>query len=159
MHNRIGFNRLGRKPSHRRALKRNMVTSLIKHERIKTTSAKAKEIRRTAEKLVTRAKVDSVHNRRIAARTVFEKEAVYKLFTEIGPRFINRPGGYTRILKLGRRRSGDAAEMVILEFLEEETASAAPKAVKGQPAALSEQSESESTENPKIPEAEDDSAE
>lgn len=124
MHNRIGFNRLGRKSSHLRALHRNMVTSLIKHERIRTTGAKAKEIRRTAEKLVTRAKVDSVHNRRIAARTIFEKEAVYKLFTEIGPRFVNRPGGYTRILKLGRR-SGDAAEMVILEFLGKESADTA----------------------------------
>ena len=153
MHNRIGFNRLGRKPSHRRALHRNMVTSLIKHERIKTTGAKAKEIRRTAEKLVTRAKVDSVHNRRIAARTVFEKEAVYKLFTEIGPRFVNRPGGYTRILKLGQR-SGDAAEMVILEFLgDEESVSAAPKSVKSQPAALSEEPESENSETS----AEDDS--
>ena len=119
MHNRIGFNRLGRKPSHRKALHRNMVTSLIEHERIKTTQAKAKEIRRTAEKMVTRAKVDSVHNRRIVARTVFGKDAINKLFTEVGPRFVNRPGGYTRILKLGRR-SGDASEMVILEFLAED---------------------------------------
>ena len=119
MHNRIGFNRLGRKPSHRKALHRNMVTSLIKHERIKTTQAKAKEIRRTAEKLVTRAKVDSVHNRRIVARVVYEKDALNKLFTEVGPRFAERAGGYTRIVKLGRR-AGDAAEMVILEFLGED---------------------------------------
>lgn len=126
MHNRIGFNRLGRKPSHRKALSRNMVTSLIKYERIETTQAKAKEIRRTAEKLVTRAKVDSVHNRRIVAKTVYEKGAVNKLFTEVGPRFADRPGGYTRILKLGKR-SGDAAEMVILEFLKEEEKPAAKK--------------------------------
>jgi large subunit ribosomal protein L17 len=119
MHNRIGFNRLNRKPSHRKALHRNMVTSLIKEEKIKTTQAKAKEIRRTAEKLVTRAKVDSVHNRRIVAKTVYEKDAVNKLFIEVGPRFSDRPGGYTRILKLGKR-SGDAAEMVILEFLGED---------------------------------------
>jgi large subunit ribosomal protein L17 len=119
MHNRKGFNRLGRKPSHRKALHRNMVTSLIKYEKIETTQAKAKEIRRTAEKLVTRAKVDSVHNRRIVAKTVYEKDVVNKLFTEVGPRFSDRPGGYTRILKLGKR-SGDAAEMVILEFLAEE---------------------------------------
>ncbi|MCG8454204.1 MAG: 50S ribosomal protein L17 [Spirochaetales bacterium] len=119
MHNRIGFNRLGRKPSHRKALHRNMVTSLIKYERIETTQAKAKEIRRTAEKLVTRAKVDSVHNRRIAAKTIFEKDVLNKLFTEIGPRFTERPGGYTRIMKLGQRR-GDAAEMVILEFLKDD---------------------------------------
>jgi large subunit ribosomal protein L17 len=96
-----------------------MVTSLIKYEKIETTQAKAKEIRRTAEKLVTRAKVDSVHNRRIVAKTVYEKDVVNKLFTEVGPRFSDRPGGYTRILKLGKR-SGDAAEMVILEFLAEE---------------------------------------
>jgi len=119
MHNRIGFNRLDRKPSHRKALHRNMLTALIKHQRIETTSAKAREIRRAAEKLVTRAKVDSVHNRRIAARTVYEKDALNKLFLEVGPRFSQRPGGYTRIMKLGRR-SGDAAEMVILEFLPEE---------------------------------------
>ncbi|RKX89674.1 MAG: 50S ribosomal protein L17 [Spirochaetes bacterium] len=119
MHNRKGFNRLGRKASHRKALHRNMVTSLIKYERIETTQAKAKEIRRTAEKLVTRAKVDSVHNRRIVAKTVYEKDMVNKLFTEVGPRFTERPGGYTRILKLGKR-SGDAADMVILEFLSDE---------------------------------------
>ena len=119
MHNRKGFNRLGRKASHRKALHRNMVTSLIKYERIETTQAKAKEIRRTAEKLVTRAKVDSVHNRRIVAKTVYEKDMVNKLFTEVGPRFTERPGGYTRILKLGKR-SGDAAYMVILEFLSDE---------------------------------------
>ncbi len=119
MHNRRGFNRLGRKASHRKALHRNMVTSLIKYERIETTQAKAKEIRRTAEKLVTRAKVDSVHNRRIVAKTVYEKDIINKLFTEVGPRFTERPGGYTRILKLGKR-SGDAADMVILEFLSDE---------------------------------------
>ena len=119
MHNKKGFNRLGRKPSHLKSLHRNMVTSLIKHERIITTAAKAKAIRRTAEKLVTRAKVDSVHNRRIAAKTLYEKEVLNTLFTEIGPRFVDRPGGYTRILKTGLRK-GDAAEMVVLEFLEDD---------------------------------------
>ena len=119
MHNKKGFNRLGRKPSHLKSLHRNMVTSLIKHERITTTAAKAKAIRRTAEKLVTRAKVDSVHNRRIAAKTLYEKEVLNTLFTEIGPRFVDRPGGYTRILKTGLRK-GDAAEMVVLEFLEDD---------------------------------------
>ena len=131
MHNRKGFNRLGRKSSHRKALHRNMVTSLIKYEKIETTQAKAKEIRRTAEKLVTRAKVDSVHNRRIVAKTVYEKDVINKLFTEVGPRFTERPGGYTRILKLGKR-SGDAADIVILEFLSDdeklvEKKKAAPK--------------------------------
>ena len=117
MHNRVGFNRLGRKSSHRKALHRNMVTSLFKHERVKTTTAKALEIRRTAEKMVTRAKVDSVHNRRMIARDISDKTVLNKLFVEIAPRFVERPGGYTRILKLGQR-AGDAAEMVILEFVD-----------------------------------------
>ena len=117
MHNRVGFNRLSRKASHRKALHRNMVTSLFKYERVKTTKAKALEIRRTAEKMVTRAKVDSVHNRRMVARMISDKAILNKLFVEIAPRFVERPGGYTRILKLGKR-AGDAAEMVILEFVE-----------------------------------------
>jgi len=119
MNNFKGFNRLSRKPSHRRALHRNMVTSLIRYEKIRTTAAKAKEIRRTAEKLVTRAKMDSVHNRRIAAKTLYGKDVLHKLFVEVGPRFIDRPGGYTRIMETGYR-SGDAAQMVILEFLQNE---------------------------------------
>ncbi len=117
MHNRIGFNRLGRKASHRKALHRNMVTSLFKYERIKTTKAKAMEIRRTAEKMITRAKVDSVHNRRIVAKAISDKDILNKLFTEIAPRFTERPGGYTRVLKLGNRQ-GDAAEVVLLELVE-----------------------------------------
>ena len=117
MHNRVGFNRLGRKSSHRKALHRNMVTSLFKYERVKTTKAKALEIRRTAEKMVTRAKIDSVHNRRMVARMIWDKAVLDKLFVEIAPRFVERPGGYTRVLKIGKR-AGDAAEMVILEFVE-----------------------------------------
>ena len=119
MKNFKSFNKLSRKSSHRKALHRNMVTSIIKHERIKTTSAKAKEVRRTVEKLVTRAKTDSVHNRRVAAKSLYEKSVLNKLFVEVGPRFMDRPGGYTRITKTGYR-SGDAAEMVILEFLQSE---------------------------------------
>lgn len=117
MNNRSGFNRLDRKPSHRHALHKNMVTSLFRHERIKTTKAKAKEVRRTAEKMVTRAKVDSVHNRRIVAKDIKDKEILTKLFTDISPRFQDRQGGYTRIIKLGFRRN-DAAEMVLLELVE-----------------------------------------
>ena len=117
MRHRNGFNRLSRTPSHRKALHRNMVVALFRHERITTTKAKAQEVRRTAEKLVTRAKEDSVHNRRIAARMVQDKAILAKLFTEIGPRYSARPGGYTRMLKTGRRY-GDAAEMVILELVE-----------------------------------------
>jgi large subunit ribosomal protein L17 len=96
-----------------------MVTSLFRHERIKTTKAKALEVRRTAEKLITRAKVDSVHNRRIASARLFDEGIVAKLFNDIGPRMKDRPGGYTRILKLGLRQ-GDAAELVILELVDYE---------------------------------------
>ncbi len=117
MKHKIGYNRLGRKTSHRRALRRNMATSVILHERIKTTKAKALSVRRIVERMVTRAKVDSVHNRRMVARDIKDEKALAKLFTEIGPRFANRPGGYTRILKLGPRKS-DASEMVLLEFVE-----------------------------------------
>jgi large subunit ribosomal protein L17 len=94
-----------------------MATSLFRYERIKTTSAKAKEARRLAEKLITRAKVDSVHNRRIAGRTIVDARILAKLFTELGPRYTERAGGYTRILKLGKR-FGDASEMVILELVD-----------------------------------------
>src|SRR6056297_3650975 len=121
MKHKIGFNRLGRKSSHRKSLHRNMTTSLFRYERIKTTKAKALAIRRTAEKMITRAKMDSVHNRRIMNKDIKDKEILAKLFTDIGPRYKERPGGYTRILKLGYRQ-GDAAEMVLLELVEEEVA-------------------------------------
>ncbi len=117
MKHRIGFNKLSRKGSHRKAMTRNMVTSVFKYERIKTTKAKALEIRKKAEKMITRAKIDSVHNRRIIARDINDKAIVAKLFTDIAPRFAERKGGYTRILKLGRRL-GDAAEIVFLELVE-----------------------------------------
>jgi large subunit ribosomal protein L17 len=94
-----------------------MITSLFNHERIRTTKAKALEIRRGAEKLITRAKVDSVHNRRIASSRLFNEGIVVKLFTDIAPRMKDRPGGYTRIIKLGER-AGDAAELVILELVD-----------------------------------------
>ena len=117
MKHKIKFNRLGRKAAHRKALHKNMVTSLFRYERIRTTIAKAKEIRRSAEKLITKARNDTVHNRRIVARMVRDTGILTKLFTDIAPRFSDRPGGYTRIIKLGER-SSDAAEMVFLEFVE-----------------------------------------
>lgn len=129
MNNRIGYNRLGRKASHRKALHRNMVTSLFRYERIKTTVSKAKEIRRTAEKMITRAKTDSVHNRRVIAKDIGDKAVLAKLFTDIAPRNAERPGGYTRILKMGRRHN-DAAEMALIELverMEEEKKKSAPK--------------------------------
>ncbi|MDR2701204.1 MAG: 50S ribosomal protein L17 [Spirochaetaceae bacterium] len=117
MKHRRGFNPLERMPAHRKALHRNMVTSLFAHERIKTTRTKALAVRRTAERLITRAKVDSVHNRRIVSSRLYDEGIVAKLFTNIGPRMKERPGGYTRIIKLGERY-GDAAEMVILELVD-----------------------------------------
>jgi large subunit ribosomal protein L17 len=117
MKHRRGFNPLECRSGHRKALIRNMVTSLLRYERIKTTKAKALEIRRTAEKLITRAKVDSVHNRRIVSGRLFDEGIVAKLFNNIAVRMKERPGGYTRILKLGER-FGDAAEVVILELVD-----------------------------------------
>ena len=108
--------KLGRTSSHRKAMFRNQLASLIQHERIVTTLPKAKELRPLIEKLVTLAKVDSVHNRRQAERTISDDTLVAKLFGTIGPRFTDRPGGYTRIIKLGARR-GDDAEKAIIEFL------------------------------------------
>jgi large subunit ribosomal protein L17 len=117
MRHRVGYNRLSKKTSHRKAMLRNMVTSLFDYERITTTKAKALEVRRKAEKMITRAKEDSVHNRREVAKVLYSKAVISKLFTDIAPRFEKRPGGYTRILKTGFRQ-GDAAEMVILELVE-----------------------------------------
>ena len=117
MKHRKGFNALQRTSSHRKALHRNMVTSLFRYERIRTTKAKALAVRRTAEKLITRAKVDTVHNRRIVSSRLFDEGIVAKLFTNIALRMKERPGGYTRILKLGERL-GDASEVVILELVD-----------------------------------------
>ena len=117
MKHRRGFNPLQRTSAHRKALHRNMVTSLFRYERIRTTKAKALEIRRSAEKLITRAKLDTVHNRRIVSSRLFDEGMVAKLFNDIAPRMKERPGGYTRIIKLGER-PGDASEIVILELVD-----------------------------------------
>lgn len=117
MNHKMGFNPLSRTSAHRRAMSRNMVTSLFRYERITTTKAKALEVRKAAEKLITRSKVDSVHNRRQVARFIQDEIVLAKLFKEIGPRMKDRNGGYTRVLKLGFRQ-GDAADMVILELVD-----------------------------------------
>mgnify|MGYP004443022461 CR=1 FL=1 len=117
MNHKSGFNALSRTHSHRRAMLRNMVTSLFRFERITTTKAKAKEARSKAEKLITRAKVDSVHNRREVAKYISDERVLNKLFTDIAPRMKERNGGYTRILKLGFRE-GDAADVAILELVD-----------------------------------------
>jgi large subunit ribosomal protein L17 len=117
MKHKRGFNPLERMAAHRKALHRNMLTSLFRQERIRTTKAKALEVRRTAEKMITRAKEDTVHNRRIVSSRLFDEGVVVKLFTNIAPRMKERNGGYTRILKLGERK-GDAAELVVLELVD-----------------------------------------
>lgn len=139
MKHRIGFNDLSRSSSQRKALKRNMVTSLFRYERIETTNAKALEVRKMAEKMITRAKnanaaceklaasgneedlkrsqALNVHAHRMIARDIYDEAVVAKLFTSIAPLFKDRDGGYTRILKTGNRL-GDAADMVILELVE-----------------------------------------
>lgn len=109
--------KLNRNSSHRKAMFKNMSASLFEHEVIRTTVAKAKELRRVAEPLITLAKDDSVHNRRTAFSRLGDKAAVGKLFSELGPRYQARPGGYIRILKCGYR-PGDNAPMAIVELVD-----------------------------------------
>jgi len=122
-HNKSG-RRLARKTSHRIAMFRNMVTSLLAHEKITTTDAKAKEIRSVAEKMITLGKRGDLHSIRLAASFIREKSVVSKLFSTIAPRYKDRPGGYTRIIKLGTR-NGDAAPLSMIELVEEEIISKA----------------------------------
>ena len=118
--------KLNRTTSHRQAMFRNMVTSLFKHERIKTTDAKAKELRRWADHIVTLAKRGDLHARRLAMSIVREKDVVHKLFEEAPERFASFSGGYTRIIKIGRR-PGDAAAMTLVELVRSDEARPAPK--------------------------------
>ncbi len=117
MRHRHSGRQLNRNSSHRKAMFKNMSVSLFDHELIRTTVAKAKELRRVSEKLITLAKVDSVANRRLAFSRLRDRDAVTKLFTELGPRYANRPGGYTRILKCGFR-TGDKAPMAFVELVD-----------------------------------------
>jgi large subunit ribosomal protein L17 len=117
MRHRKSGRKLGRNSSHRKAMFRNMATSLVRHETIKTTLPKAKELRRVIEPLITLAKVDGVANRRLAFDRLRDKEAVGKLFSDLGPRFKERPGGYLRILKMGPR-PGDAAPMALVQLVD-----------------------------------------
>lgn len=155
MRHGVSGRKLNRSTSHRSAMFRNMVTSLLKEERIYTTVPKAKEMRRWAEWMITLGKHGDLHARRQALRTVREKSVVYKLFEELATRYQNRAGGYTRIVKVGFRR-GDAAPMCLLELINDEKASdkskkkaakkvAAPKA-KSEPAPKS-KAETESSES------------
>jgi large subunit ribosomal protein L17 len=145
-HLRAG-NHLSRTSAHRTALMRNLAVALIRHERIRTTLPKARNLRPFVEKLVTLSRDGSVHHRRLAKAKLGNKhdEELKKLFEVLGPRFRGRPGGYTRILKLAKRRLGDGGEQAIIEFVEKsaveveapppETAAEAPRAKRGKKAA------------------------
>jgi large subunit ribosomal protein L17 len=126
MRHRKSGRQLNRNSSHRKAMFQNMAVSLLRHEAIKTTLPKAKELRRVAEPFITMAKTDSVHKRRLAFNRLRDREIVGKLFNELGPRYKDRPGGYLRILKMGYR-TGDSAPMAYVELVDrpqtEETSS------------------------------------
>jgi len=125
MRHRHGLRKLNRTSEHRQAMLRNMCVSLLEHEAIKTTVPKAKELRRVVEPLITLAKVSSVANRRLAFARLRDRDIVTKLFNELGPRYQTRPGGYTRILKMGFR-VGDNAPMAFVELVDRpDTAQAA----------------------------------
>ncbi len=125
MRHRWGRRKLGRPTAERRALLRGQSTDLLRYEKIKTTEAKAKELRGEVEHLITLAKAGTLHARRQALAYVYDKKVVDKLFHELAPRFAERPGGYSRIVKVGPR-PGDAAEMVYLELVDYEPARGVP---------------------------------
>jgi large subunit ribosomal protein L17 len=130
MRHRKAGRQLNRTSAHRQAMFRNMACSLFRHELIRTTLPKAKELRRVAEPLITMAKTDSVHKRRVAFSRLRDKEVVGKLFVELGPRYESRPGGYLRILKGGVRR-GDAAPMAYVELVDRAVAAESKGAEEG----------------------------
>jgi large subunit ribosomal protein L17 len=116
MRHRVAGYRLNRSHGHRRSLRRNLITALFQHGRIRTTEAKARSIRSEAEKLITKGKRGDLHARRQVAAVLTDPDTTRKVFDELAPRYATRAGGYTRMLKLGRRQ-GDGAEMVILELV------------------------------------------
>ena len=126
MRHRKSGRKLGRNSSHRKAMYRNMAASLLRHETIRTTLPKAKELRRVVEPLITLAKEDGVSRRRLAFDRLRDDVAVGRLFSELGPRFKNRPGGYLRILKMGYR-AGDSAPMALVQLLDQPVAASEEK--------------------------------
>ena len=129
MRHRVAGVKLGRTPAHRRALFRNLVTALLEHGTVRTTDAKAKELRRWGDRMITLGKQGTLHARRRAATIIQRQSVLKKLFDELAPRFDGRPGGYTRVVKLGIRR-GDAAPLSIVELVEQagaKTEKVAPK--------------------------------
>jgi large subunit ribosomal protein L17 len=140
MRHKNGYRKLGRDSSHRRAMLRNMATSLVKHERIETTVPKAKELRGLVDRMITLGKRGDLHARRLAASYLFDDDAVKKVFSDLATRFRDRPGGYTRIIRKGFR-FGDGADMAFLELVDragegeaekgsKKAAAKAPKAAK-----------------------------
>jgi len=147
--------RLGGSPAHQRLILANLATSLFEHGRITTTEAKARRLRPFAERLITKAKAGDLHNRRLVLRTIRDKGIVHNLFEEIGPRYAERPGGYTRITKIGPRK-GDNAPMAVIELVLEDYAAkakpvkAAPAAAPVTPAEEAPAAEAEATEAPEV---------
>lgn len=139
--------RLGGSPAHQRLILANLAQSLFEHGKITTTEAKARRLRPYAEQLITKAKTDTVANRRLVVKVIRDKSVLHTLFTEIGPAMATRPGGYTRITKLGPRK-GDNAPMAVIEIVEAQEFAAqnqAPKAAKGPKAAPVEEAPAEET--------------
>jgi large subunit ribosomal protein L17 len=126
MRHRVRSRKLGRTSAHRKAMYRNMVTSLLDHERIQTTDAKAKEVRRLAERMITLGKRGGLHARRNALRVIRRREVAAKVFDELADRYRDRPGGYTRVVKLGPR-AGDAAPLSVVELLQPTAARSSSK--------------------------------
>ena len=151
--------RLGGSPSHQRLILSNLATQLFEHGRITTTESRARALRPLAEKLITKAKKGDLHNRREVLKTIRDKGVVHVLFTEIAPTFSERPGGYTRITKIGPRK-GDNAPMAVIELVTEAYSPKAPKAAPAAPAAPAEEPVAEETveetevEETEAPEAE-----
>ncbi len=152
MRHRTAHRRLNRTSEHLKALLGNLVTALITHEQIRTTLPKAKETRRVAERLITLAKDGSVHRRRRVGRTIHDREALTKLFGVIGPRFLTRPGGYTRIVKLGNR-VGDNSPMAILELVERSPKATPELETKDQKSGLEKSAKSKVEKAPKAEKA------
>lgn len=125
MRHGVAGRRFSRTSAHREAMMDNMIISLLRHERIRTTVPKAKEARKLADRMISLGKKGSLHARRLASKTVHDKEVLSKLFDQLAPRFEARPGGYTRIVRIGRRL-GDSAEMAFLELVDRPETAAAP---------------------------------
>lgn len=125
MRHGVAGRRFSRTSAHREAMMENMIISLLRHERIRTTVPKAKEARKLADRMISLGKKGSLHARRLASKTVHDKEVLSKLFDQLAPRFEARPGGYTRIIRIGRRL-GDSAEMAFLELVDRPETAAAP---------------------------------